>query len=87
MTSKDPPARADLPVEQTWGIEAIYAAPDAWEQEAAAFPESLGVLSAYAGRLGESWLRSLEDARGVNPYSSRPSLETLLTVGEALLPG
>ena len=54
MTSKDPPARADLPAEQTWGIEAIYPTPDAWEQEAAAFPESLGVLSAYAGRLGES---------------------------------
>ncbi len=54
MTSKDPPARADLPAEQTWAIEAIYATPDAWEQEAAAFPESLSVLSAHAGRLGES---------------------------------
>lgn len=54
MTHTDPPARADLPLEQTWAIEAIYPTPDAWEQEAAAFPESLSVLSAYAGRLGES---------------------------------
>ena len=54
MTHTDPPARADLPVEQTWAIEAIYAAPDAWEQEAAAFPGTLAGLSAYAGRLGES---------------------------------
>ena len=54
MTHTDPPARADLPVEQTWAIEAIYAAPDAWEQEAAAFPGTLAGLSAYAGRPGSS---------------------------------
>ena len=54
MPIQDPPARADLPREQTWDIEAIFATPDAWEQEAAAFPVALDALAAFQGRLGES---------------------------------
>ena len=54
MPIQDPPARADLPREQTWDIEAIFATPDAWEEEAAAFPAALDSLKTYAGRLGES---------------------------------
>lgn len=54
MTLKDPPARADLPQEQTWDIAAIFATPDAWEAAAAAFPERLERLRTFVGRLGES---------------------------------
>ncbi|WP_370657369.1 M3 family oligoendopeptidase [Deinococcus sp. KNUC1210] len=54
MTITDPPVRADLPREQTWDIEAIFATPDAWEQEAAAFPADLEALKTFQGRLGES---------------------------------
>ncbi len=54
MTLKDPPARADLPREQTWDIGAIYPTPGAWETEAAGFLATLEPLRGYAGRLGES---------------------------------
>ena len=54
MTLHNPPARAELPREQTWDIGAIFATPDAWEQEAAAFSQALPALTTYAGRLGES---------------------------------
>jgi len=52
MTLQDPPARADLPAAVRWDIEAIYATPDAWEDDARTFPEALGTLRAFAGRLG-----------------------------------
>ena len=48
-------------------------------------PPTTNALSDEERAQVESWLRSLEDARGVNPYASRPSLETLLTTGEAIL--
>ncbi len=54
MTLLDPPARADLPQEQTWNIGAIFAAPADWEAEYAALPEAFGMLAGYAGRLGQS---------------------------------
>jgi oligoendopeptidase F len=54
MSLAQPPARADLPEAQTWNIGAIFETPEAWEQEAAAFPGSLEQLKSYAGRLDAS---------------------------------
>lgn len=61
------PARADVPREQTWDIEALYATPQAWDAEAEALPESIDALSAYAGQLStpESLLTYLKVADDV----------------------
>lgn len=48
------PARADVPREETWDIEALYATPDAWQAEADALPAAIQAMSAYAGTLGQS---------------------------------
>lgn len=48
------PGRADVPREETWDIEALYATPEAWEAEAAALPKAIEALGAYAGTLGNS---------------------------------
>lgn len=45
------PARADVPREQTWDIEALFATPQAWEAEAEALPATIDALAAYAGQL------------------------------------
>lgn len=46
------PKRADAPKEQTWDIEALYATPQVWEEEAAALPAAIDAMSAHAGMLG-----------------------------------
>ena len=46
------PSRADVPREQTWDIEALFATPEAWEAEAEALPAAIDALAAYAGTLG-----------------------------------
>ena len=46
--------RSDIPVEDTWALEDIYPTDEAWEQELATLEADKGVLTAYAGRLGES---------------------------------
>lgn len=51
-TMKAMPARADVPREETWDIEALYATPDAWEAEAEQLPADIDALGAHAGRLG-----------------------------------
>ncbi|MDO4246579.1 MAG: oligoendopeptidase F [Deinococcus sp.] len=53
-TTKTLPRRADVPREQTWDIEALYATPADWEAEAEALTGDIAGLSTYAGTLGES---------------------------------
>ncbi|GGS32224.1 oligoendopeptidase F [Deinococcus knuensis] len=46
------PRRQDVPQEQTWDIEALYATPDAWAAEGDALSRDIATLSAHAGQLG-----------------------------------
>ncbi len=48
------PKRSDVPREQTWDIEALYATPRDWEAEAGALTGAIHALSAHAGQLGDS---------------------------------
>lgn len=53
-TIKTLPKRAEVAREETWDIEALYATPAAWEQEAGALTRDIAGLGKYAGTLGES---------------------------------
>ena len=44
--------RSEIPVEDTWAIEDMYASDEAWEQDLAALAEAGQELAAYAGKLG-----------------------------------
>ncbi|THF70040.1 oligoendopeptidase F [Deinococcus sp. Arct2-2] len=46
------PKRHEVPREQTWDIEAMYATPETWEADAAALPADIDALAAYSGTLG-----------------------------------
>ena len=46
--------RAEIPVEDTWAIEDLYASDEAWEQELATLEEDKALLASFAGRLAES---------------------------------
>ena len=45
--------RSEIPVEDTWAIEDLYASDEAWEQELATLSEDEKVLTSFAGKLGE----------------------------------
>ncbi len=46
--------RSEIPQEDTWAIEDLYATDEAWEQALATVSEDQERLASYAGRLGES---------------------------------
>ena len=46
--------RHEIPVEDTWALEDLYATDAAWEQELATLEEDKAYLSAFAGKLGTS---------------------------------
>ena len=46
--------RSEIPVEDTWALEDLYATDEAWEAELATIAEDQAYLSAFAGKLGES---------------------------------
>ena len=46
--------REEIPAEDKWAIEDLYATDEAWEAELATLAEDQEVLSGFAGRLGES---------------------------------
>ncbi len=46
--------RSEIPVEDTWAIEDLYATDEAWEQELATLEQDKDVLASYAGRLSQS---------------------------------
>ncbi|ANE43621.1 oligoendopeptidase F [Deinococcus puniceus] len=48
------PKRHEVPREQTWDIEAMYATPQAWEADAEALPADIDALAAYSGTLGQN---------------------------------
>ncbi len=47
-------SRAEIPVEDTWAIEDLYATDELWEQELATIANDSAALSAFAGKLGEN---------------------------------
>lgn len=47
------PFRADVPREQTWDIEALFATPAEWEAEAGNLPAAIDALTAHAGKLSQ----------------------------------
>ena len=46
--------RSEIPVEDTWAIEDLYATDEAWEQELSSLSEDEKVLTSFAGKLGEN---------------------------------
>ena len=46
--------RSEIPVEDTWALEDLYATDEAWEQELATLAEDEKALTAFAGKLCES---------------------------------
>ena len=46
--------RQEVPVEDTWALEHLYASDEAWEAELATIEEDKAFLSAFAGKLGAS---------------------------------
>ncbi len=46
--------RNEIPVEDTWAVEDLYATDEAWERELATVANDQAALSAYAGHLGEN---------------------------------
>ncbi|GAA5439927.1 oligoendopeptidase F [Deinococcus caeni] len=49
---KELPRRQDVPREQTWDIEALYATPEAWDADEAGIAAGVDALAGHAGRLG-----------------------------------
>ena len=47
------PARADVPIEETWVLESVFPTEDAWEDAFDAAGERLGALEAFRGRVAE----------------------------------
>ncbi len=48
------PARSDIPFEQTWALESIFATPEDWETACKNLDQLIPALSAYQSRLNES---------------------------------
>ena len=46
--------RSEIPVEDTWAVEDLYATDAAWEEELATLQEDQKLLASYEGKLGES---------------------------------
>ncbi len=57
-------ARADVPIEQTWNLDDLFAAPALWEAEVRALESACDDLQPYRGRLGDgaATLRACLDA-------------------------
>ena len=61
--------RSEIPVEDTWALEDLYATDEAWEQELATLSEDEKVLTSFAGKLGdcaENLYAYLEKTEAVN---------------------
>lgn len=48
------PRRDEIPVDRTWNLEAIFPTDEAWEKEFQDLKNSVSLLVAYKGKLGES---------------------------------
>ena len=61
--------RSEIPVEDTWAIEDLYATDAAWEEELLTLEEDKKILCSFAGRLsesGETFFAYLENMERVN---------------------
>ena len=47
-------SRADIPVEDTWALEDLYATDELWAQELETLKEDQAKLAAYEGKLADS---------------------------------
>jgi oligoendopeptidase F len=47
-------SREEIPAEDKWAIEDLYASDEAWEQELAALKDDQQLLSGFSGKLGDS---------------------------------
>jgi oligoendopeptidase F len=47
------PPRAEVPVEETWALESVFATDDAWEEAFTGSDERLRAVEAFRGRIGE----------------------------------
>ena len=54
MTTSIVPPRSEVPVEQTWDLESIFATEEDWEAALKEVEAQIPSLAAYKGRLGES---------------------------------
>ena len=54
MENKKIRKREEIPVEDTWNLSDLYVSDEAWEQELATLAGDQQLLSAFAGKLGES---------------------------------
>ena len=67
--TKRVPKRSEVPVEDTWRLEDIYATPADWEKEAAALAELPAEIAKFAGHLGDDaatllrWMRTSDEVR------------------------
>lgn len=52
--SKSLPKREELPLQDTWDLEAIYATNDKWEEEFSEVKRLLPEVKQFQGKLGES---------------------------------
>jgi oligoendopeptidase F len=53
-------SRSEVPIEQKWNAESLFATPAAWQTEASAAPELIGSLARFKGHLGDSAQTLLE---------------------------
>ncbi len=53
MTQTTLPARSEIPVEETWALESVFATPTDWETACKTLEDMLPSLAAYQGRLKE----------------------------------
>jgi oligoendopeptidase F len=47
------PPRAEVPIEETWALESVFATDDAWEEAFTGSDERLRAVEAFRGRIGE----------------------------------
>ena len=47
------PARSEVPVQETWALESVFASPAEWEAACQTLQDLLPELTAYQGRLAE----------------------------------
>jgi oligoendopeptidase F len=80
MSTATVPLRSEIPVEHTWDLASIFAAPADWEAQVAELKTRLPAIRAFAGHLGDSparlgeWLDAyqalMRDAQRVVMYAA-----------------
>ncbi len=79
------PPRAEVPVEETWALETVFATDDAWEEAFAGSGERLRVVEAFRGRMAdgpESLLAALRAADDLTEAVSKVLVYALLRRSE-----